>query len=73
LADPFDYNGVDLLEHASGFVRDSLDALELSSVNRVGNSMAGLFSVLYGYGVTQQRDGPYGKKAGVRIKRSILA
>jgi pimeloyl-ACP methyl ester carboxylesterase len=47
LADPFDYTGVDLFEHAPRFVRDVLDALELPSVNLVGNSLGGLFSVLF--------------------------
>src|ERR671924_2382154 len=39
LADPFDYRGVDLLEHARTFLGDVLDALELPSVDVVANSL----------------------------------
>ncbi len=47
LADPFDYCGVDLLDHARTFLGDVLDALELSSVDVVANSMGGLWSVAF--------------------------
>lgn len=47
LSDPFDYKGVDLLELATTFLRDILDALELRTVDIVANSMGGLFSVVF--------------------------
>ena len=47
LADPFDYRGVDLLDHARTFLGDILDALELSTVNVAANSMGGLWSVAF--------------------------
>jgi pimeloyl-ACP methyl ester carboxylesterase len=47
LADPFDYRGVDLLEHARTFLRDILDALELGVVDVVANSIGGLLSVAF--------------------------
>jgi 2-hydroxy-6-oxonona-2,4-dienedioate hydrolase len=47
LADPFDYRGVDLLDHARTFLRDILDALELSTVDVVANSIGGLWSVAF--------------------------
>ena len=47
LADPFDYRGVDLLDHARTFLGDILDALELPSVDVVANSMGGLWSVAF--------------------------
>jgi 2-hydroxy-6-oxonona-2,4-dienedioate hydrolase len=45
LADPFDYCGVDLLDHARTFLGDILDALELRTVDVVANSMGALWSV----------------------------
>jgi pimeloyl-ACP methyl ester carboxylesterase len=45
LADPFDYRGVDLLDHARTFLGDILDALELPTVDVVANSLGGLWSV----------------------------
>ena len=48
LADPFDYHGVDLLEHARTFLGDILDALELPTVDVVANSMGALWSVAFG-------------------------
>jgi 2-hydroxy-6-oxonona-2,4-dienedioate hydrolase len=45
LADPFDYRGVDLLDHARTFLGDILDALELRTVDVVANSMGALWSV----------------------------
>jgi pimeloyl-ACP methyl ester carboxylesterase len=47
LADPFDYRGVDLLDHARTFLRDIVDALELPTVDVVANSMGGLWSVAF--------------------------
>ena len=47
LADPFDYRGVDLLDHARTFLRDILGALELSTVDVVANSMGALWSVAF--------------------------
>ena len=47
LADPFDYRGVDLLDHARTFLGDILDALELSTVDVVANSMGGLWAVVF--------------------------
>ena len=47
LADPFDYRGVDLLDHARTFLRDVLDALELPTVDVVANSMGALWSVAF--------------------------
>src|SRR5215211_6441621 len=47
LADPFDYRGVDLLDHARTFLRDILDALELRAVDVVANSMGALWSVAF--------------------------
>lgn len=45
LADPFDYRGVDLLEHARRFLSDILDAEGLPSVPLVGCSMGGLWAL----------------------------
>ena len=47
LADPFDYRGVDLLDHARTFLTGILDALELRTVDIVANSMGGLWSVVF--------------------------
>ena len=46
-ADPFDYRGVDLLEHARTFLRDIVDALELQTVDVMANSMGALWSVAF--------------------------
>lgn len=50
LADPFDYTGVDPLDHASTLLRDILDALELRTVDIVANSMGGLWSAAFALG-----------------------
>ena len=42
LADPFDYRGVDLLDHARTFLRDILDALELPTVDILAQSIGAL-------------------------------
>lgn len=47
LADPFDYKGVDLLEHARTFLRDILDALDLPTVDIAANSIGGLLSTAF--------------------------
>lgn len=47
LADPFDYRGVDLLEHARTFLGDILDAVELPTVDIFANSMGALWSVAF--------------------------
>lgn len=47
LADPFHYDGVDLLRHASTFLGDVLDALELPTADIVANSIGGLWSVAF--------------------------
>jgi 2-hydroxy-6-oxonona-2,4-dienedioate hydrolase len=47
LADPFDYHGVDLLEHARTFLGDILDALELPTAYLVANSLGALWSVAF--------------------------
>ena len=44
---PFDYRGVDLLDHARTFLGDILDALELSAVDVIANSMGGLWSIAF--------------------------
>jgi pimeloyl-ACP methyl ester carboxylesterase len=44
LADPFDYKGVDLLDHARTFLRDILDALDLPTVDIAANSIGGVWA-----------------------------
>jgi pimeloyl-ACP methyl ester carboxylesterase len=44
LAEPFDYRGVDLLEHARTFLRDVLDAVDLPTVDIAANSIGGLWA-----------------------------
>jgi len=46
-ADPFDYDGVDLLEHARGFLREIADALGLESFDLMGSSIGGLWSAVF--------------------------
>lgn len=45
LSDAFDYRGVNLREHATGFVVSVLDALGLKSATLVGSSMGGFFTL----------------------------
>lgn len=45
LASFFDYRGVDLWDHAAGFLTEVLDALGLTRVDVAGNSMGGLFGI----------------------------
>ena len=47
LADPFDYRGVDLLDHGRTFLRDIVDALEFPTVDVVANSIGALWSVVF--------------------------
>lgn len=47
LADPFDYRGVDLLDHGRTFLRDILDAIELTTVDIVAQSIGALWSVAF--------------------------
>jgi pimeloyl-ACP methyl ester carboxylesterase len=47
LADPFDYRGVDLLEHARTFLRDILDALDLPTADIAANSIGGLWAAAF--------------------------
>jgi 2-hydroxy-6-oxonona-2,4-dienedioate hydrolase len=47
LADPFDYRGVDLLDHGRTFLRDVVDVLEFSTVDVVANSLGALLSVAF--------------------------
>jgi len=47
LADPFDYSGVDLLDHGRTFLRNIVDALELPTVDVVANSIGALWSVAF--------------------------
>ena len=47
LADPFDYKGVDLLDHARVFLGDILDALELPTVDIAANSIGGLLAAAF--------------------------
>jgi pimeloyl-ACP methyl ester carboxylesterase len=46
-ADPFDYGGVDLLEHARLFLREIVDLLEVSVVDILGNGLGGLWAVAF--------------------------
>jgi pimeloyl-ACP methyl ester carboxylesterase len=46
LADPFDYSGVDLRLHATTFLNDVLDALELASVRLLSNSIGGWWATV---------------------------
>ena len=47
LADPFDYDGVDILVHASLFLGSVLNALEIPTADLVANSIGGLWSVAF--------------------------
>ena len=50
LADPYDYRGVDLLDHGRTFLRDVVDGLELPTVDVVANSLGALLSVAFALG-----------------------
>ncbi len=47
LADPFDYGGVDLLDHGRTFLGDVVEGLELPAVDVVANSLGALLSVAF--------------------------
>jgi pimeloyl-ACP methyl ester carboxylesterase len=47
LAGPFDYRGVDLLDHGRTFLRDIVDELELPTADVVANSMGAYLSVAF--------------------------
>jgi pimeloyl-ACP methyl ester carboxylesterase len=47
LADPFDYHGVDLIDHARTFLGDVIDGLELPTVDVVANSMGAFWTVAF--------------------------
>jgi 2-hydroxy-6-oxonona-2,4-dienedioate hydrolase len=47
LADPYDYRGVDLLDHGRTFLGDVIDGLELPTVDVVANSLGALLSVAF--------------------------
>ena len=47
LAEPFDYRGVDLLEHSRTFLRDVLDSLELPTADIAANSIGGLCATAF--------------------------
>ncbi len=46
-ASRFDYAGIDLHQHACGFVGAALDALEIDSCDLIANSMGGLWSLWF--------------------------
>jgi pimeloyl-ACP methyl ester carboxylesterase len=54
LAEPFDYRGVDLLEHARTFLRDILDALDISTVDIAANSIGGLWATAFAMDTPQR-------------------
>lgn len=47
LADPFDYQGVDLRRHAVTFLSDIADSLDLDTVDIVANSIGGMWGVMF--------------------------
>jgi pimeloyl-ACP methyl ester carboxylesterase len=47
LSDPFDYGGVDLLDHGRTFLGDILDSLELTRTDIAANSIGGLLSAAF--------------------------
>lgn len=54
MADPFDYSGVDLLDHARRFLGDILDELQLNAVDMVGSSLGGLCSIAFAIGTPER-------------------
>jgi pimeloyl-ACP methyl ester carboxylesterase len=54
LAEPFDYRGVDLLEHARIFLRDILDALDLATADIAANSIGGLWATAFAMDMPQR-------------------
>jgi pimeloyl-ACP methyl ester carboxylesterase len=47
LADPFDYRGIDLLEHGRTFLQEVVDGLELATIDVVANSLGAFLSVAF--------------------------
>ncbi len=47
LADPFDYEGIDLAAHAIAFLGSLLDALELETVDMLANSIGGWWCTVF--------------------------
>jgi pimeloyl-ACP methyl ester carboxylesterase len=47
LAEPFDYRGVDLLDHARTFIRGILDSLDLPTADIAANSIGGLWATAF--------------------------
>ena len=74
MADPFDYRGVDFLDHARTFLGDVLD--ELSTVDVIANSMGGLWSAAFAIDAPDrvERLALVGAPAGVkhRVPRQML-
>jgi pimeloyl-ACP methyl ester carboxylesterase len=50
LADPFDYRGLDLVEHGRTFLREVVDALGLPTVDVVANSLGAFLAVAFALG-----------------------
>jgi pimeloyl-ACP methyl ester carboxylesterase len=71
LADPFDYRGVDLLDHARTFLGDILDALELPSVDVMANSLGGLWAVVFAIGAPNRVSRLLLVGAPVGLKRKV--
>jgi pimeloyl-ACP methyl ester carboxylesterase len=71
LADPFDYRGVDLLDHARTFLGDILDALELPSVDVMANSLGGLWAVVFAIDAPSRVPGLLLVGAPVGLKRQV--
>ena len=76
LADPFNYRGADLLDHARTFLRDILDALELPTVDILAQSIGALMSVAFAIDTPSRvsRLALVGAPAGVRrrVPRQLL-
>jgi pimeloyl-ACP methyl ester carboxylesterase len=78
LADPFDYRGVDFLEHARRFLGDVVSALELSTIDVVANSLGGLCSVAFALGAPDRVSrlvlvgAPAGVKRRVPVQLVVL-
>jgi pimeloyl-ACP methyl ester carboxylesterase len=68
LADPFEYRGVDMLAHASAFLGEVLDALELPAVDVLANSMGALWSAALALSAPHRitRFAMLGAPAGIR-------
>lgn len=54
LAEPFDYRGIDLLEHARTFLSDILDALDLPTADIAANSIGGLWAAAFALDAPQR-------------------